>query len=200
MKLLKDLKGNLLAGLIIVVLASLISCQSGGSQNNSSMANSSKSMAICTLYVKSNDFLGKFLQKNGQDSSKLVFQFLVKDSDSLTLVAWRGPHLLTDTFDRRQTLVFSIGKQNITDFQNKNFYFGNLVFHKKQLKNLDSLLNQNQTYKFLLFIPKLGPQGHIYYTIALAKDLNGIINNDIVNQPLTTSLNLNPSPPKNYME
>jgi hypothetical protein len=123
---------------------------------------------------------------------KLVFAFTFRTNDTLTIHGWSAEKdsifTLNPDIELRKyapsTVAYGTG-----------LYFGNMVFKKKELKELQRQL-QNTNIHSVLFAPKVVDGTHIAYDIFLSTE-NPAIGEKIISI-VVTGLNINPSPPKTY--
>jgi len=124
---------------------------------------------------------------------KLVFAFIFKTNDTLTIDGWSAtkdsiftlnPDLETKKY-APSTVNYSTG-----------MYFGNMVLKKKEVKELQRQLTLNPTMRSVLFSPKLVDVNHVAYDIFLSTENPAV--GEKVKTVTTTGLNINPSPPKTY--
>lgn len=138
-----------------------------------------------TLFVNA-DSVRKLPEK------KLVFAFTFRTNDTLTIHGWSAEK---DSIFTLKPDIELMKYAPSTVGYGTGLYFGNMVFKKKELKELQRQL-QNTNIHSVLFAPKIVDANHIAYDVFLSNE-NPAIGEKIISV-VVTGLNINPSPPKTY--
>jgi hypothetical protein len=180
----------ILTGLLFMLL---ISCtdddkketnDDNGNQAVKTVTNALTSGTLDTLYVER----AAFDSING--NSRIVFSFVFKTADSLTLHGWlqKGSN-----FDSLPGIIMK-NKSASPYTYGVGTYFGNVVISPPNFAHIKNALN-NTTWTHVLFAPyKLG--NNIKYKVLVSNDaMNTQIGILVTSE---TGGDANPSPPKNY--
>ncbi len=124
--------------------------------------------------------------------SKIIFSFVFRSEDGLTLAGWDNKVPFSD--DPEIELQRNLPVTGVT--YSIGTYFGNLVLLKADVDKIKADIKNK--YKYILFTPDNRITNHIKYKITYSNTLPTTLQEAGASAAPPADIYLNPSPPRNY--
>jgi hypothetical protein len=123
---------------------------------------------IYSLSLAKKDFNNIY---DNSGDKKIVFQFLLQDSISLSFILGAWASLNNDYNDNEPEAICKVNRSVDKLPLKKDMFFGDQKLKRNSIKKIHDFLS-TATYNFILFEPKVDINNPIYYKISVVDDLD----------------------------